>query len=148
MKKKIYIILVVAVICGGIGVSLYTVSSAQTSSTLPSPSYTIADTFPVTNTIEIGTPKGTVQVNNFYKTLVDTEEGSVIMKESAGYEIFYDRSSSQFYIYLATASSSQAQAETDLLNILGVGQSDACKLSVSVLRPGQTNSTGLSFCAN
>jgi len=160
MKKNIYIILILAVIGGGIYAWFYfskpgaannlavsSLPSVSSSLSLPSPSYTIADTFPKTETIGIGTTQGTIEVKNFYKMLADTEEGSVIMKENENYKIFYDRSTSRFYIYLTAPSASQSQAETDLLSILGVGQQDACKLNVLVFQPGQSNGTNLSFCA-
>ena len=131
-------------------------SSSQSSSSLLPSSYSITDTFPKTETISIGTTQGTVEVKNFYKTLIDTEEGSIIMADNENYQISYDRSDSKFYIDLVIASDyrergnlySQTKAESELLNILGIGQQDACKLNVLVFQFGQNDSTSLSFCAN
>lgn len=164
MKIVLYVILVLALIGGGIyawfyfskpsvenspAVELPSVSLSQSSSlSLPTPSYTIADTFPKTETINIGTGNGAVEVKNFYKKIVDTEEGFVIMADNENYQISYDRSTSIFYIYSINAVLLQSQAESELLNILGVSQQDACKLNVLVLQPGQTTGMRLSFCTN
>src|SRR3989338_1337040 len=146
MRNLIYIILILAVIAGVIYVLFYflnpaaqnsplnTLSSAQTPSQLPA-NYTIADTFPKTETISIGTGSGAIEVKNFYKNIVDTEEGFVILKDEIDYQISYDKSTSKFYIDIRTETAQQAKAESELLNILGVGQQDACKLKVSVFQP-------------
>ena len=164
MKIALYIILIIVVIGGGIYAWFYfskndtqagpaaelpSVSSSQSSSSsLPSPSYSIADTFPKTETISIGTGNGSIEVKNFYKTLVDTEEGSIIMADNENYQISYERSTSVFYIDLRTETASQPQAEADLLNVLGIGQQDACKLNVLVFQSGLAEGSRLSFCAN
>ncbi len=163
MKKIIYIILIIAIIGGGIyawfffteqNVKSDNVNSDSATSTGTKPmsqlpvNYTIADTFPKTDMVSIGTGNGAVEVKNFYKTLVDTEEGFVIMADNENYQISYDRSDSVFYIHFRNAEVSQSQAESELLNILGVGQQDTCKLSVLVFQAGQSNGTNLSFCAN
>lgn len=144
--KKIYVTLAItALLGGGAYEMLSTLSPARASSSSPS----IDDTFPTGDTLNIGTTSGVVSVKNFYKTLIDTEEGSAIMKENDNYEIFYDRNTSQFYIFMPSGSSARPQAESDLLSILGIGQQDACKLSVSVIYAGQENNpAGLSFCAS
>ena len=162
MKIALYIILVLAVIGGGIYAWFYlserNVESNNVESSLNSTGtqpvsqlpvdYKIADTFPKTETISIGTGNGSIEVKNFYKTLVDTEEGSIIMADNENYQISYERSTSVFYIDLRTETASQPQAEADLLNILGIGQQDACKLNVLVFQPGKTNGAKLSFCTN
>lgn len=162
LKKLIYIIPILALIASGIFAWFYlserNVKSNNVESFLNSTgtiavsqlpaNYSITDTFPKTDTITIGTGSGSIEVKNFYKTIVDTEEGFVILEDNADYEIVYDRSTSQFYIYLITDSAPQSQAENELLNILGIGQQDVCKLDVLVLRAGQTNGVDLSFCAN
>ncbi len=161
MRKVIYIILVIAVIAGGVYAWFYfskngsesnpvTPSSllppsSLSSSSLPA-SYSITDTFPKTDTISIGTDSGSVEVKNFYKTIVDTEEGFVIMKDNENYQISYDRSTSIFYIYFRNALVPQSMAETELLTMLGIGQQDACRLDVSVFQAGQQKGSGLSFC--
>ena len=160
MKIALYIILVLAIIGGGIYAWFYfskndtqagpaaKLPSVSSSSSLPSPSYSIADTFPKTETISIGTGNGSIEVKNFYKTLVDTEEGSIIMADNENYQISYERSTSVFYIHFRNDAVSQSQAEADLLNVLGISQQDACKLNVLVFQPGKTNGAKLSFCTN
>ena len=165
MKKILYLALLFVVIGGGAYAWFYfsknTVQTTQTA-TLPevsvsgtsqpvSPtqsSYSIADTFPKTDTISIGTSSGSVEVKNFYKNIIDTEEGHIILTDSADYQISYDRNTSIFYINLISSSTQQSKAEDRLLAILGIGQQDICKLNVFVLQPGQQQRTGLSFCAN
>ena len=124
--------------------------SSKTPPPLPSSTYSIKDNFPADATIKIGTATGVVETKNFYKTAVDTEEGSIIMKQSDDYTISYNRQTSNFLLNVFTSSSTEMinLAETDLLNILGIGQHDACKLDVRVLRPGQNDGTRLSFCPN
>ncbi len=162
MKKLFYIILFIAVVGGGIYAWFYfsdgdvksnnvesflNSTGTQPMSQLPV-NYTIADTFPKTETISIGTGNGAVEVKNFYKTLVDTEEGFIIMADNENYQISYDRSTSKFYVDLKTETASQQKSESELLNILGIGQQDACKLNVIVIQPEQTTGARLSFCAN
>ncbi len=169
MKKIIYIIVIIAVIVGSVYAWFYfsknsgsqnnatqtpalnTLPSTQTSSpshsSLPA-SYSITDTFPKTDTISIGTGNGAIEVKNFYKNIVDTEEGSAILVDNVNYQISYDRSVSIFYIHFRNASAQQSKAETELLGMLGIGQKDACRLDVLVFQAGQQNGTGLSFCAS
>ena len=160
MKIALYIILILAVIGGGVYAWFYfskndtqagpaaELPSVSSSSSLPSPSYSIADTFPKTETISIGTGNGSIEVKNFYKTLVDTEEGSIIMADNENYQISYERSTSVFYIHFRNDAVSQSQAEADLLNVLGISQQDACKLNVLVFQSGLAEGSRLSFCAN
>lgn len=162
MKKILYIILIIAVIGGGIYAWFYfskpgaqsnpvTSSLPQVSSPTSAPlpaSYSIADTFPKTETINIGTGNGAVEVKNFYKKIVDTEEGFVIMADNENYQISYDRSDSKFYIDIRIETAQQTKAESEFLTILGIGQQDACKLDVFVFHAGQSNGTNLSFCVD
>ncbi len=169
MKKIIYIILAIAVIGGGAYAWFYfskqTGSSAQPSASLPSVqsqsqaqapaarqtaslSNSITDSFPKTETINIGTGSGSVEVKNFYNIAADTEEGFVIIEDTSDYQIAYDRSTSNFYIYMRSITAQQSKAEDHLLSILGIGQQDICKLNVFVLQLGHQQGTGLSFCAN
>ena len=162
MKIALYIILFIALLAGGIYAWFYfserNVKSNNVESSLNSTGtqpmsqlpvdYKIADTFPKTETISIGTGNGSIEVKNFYKTLVDTEEGSIIMADNENYQISYERSTSVFYIDLRTETASQPQAEADLLNVLGIGQQDACKLNVLVFQSGLAEGSRLSFCAN
>ena len=162
MKIALYIILILAVIGGGVYAWFYlserNVESNNVESSLNSTGtqpvsqlpvdYKIADTFPKTETISIGTGNGSIEVKNFYKTLVDTEEGSIIMADNENYQISYERSTSVFYIHFRNDAVSQSQAEADLLNVLGISQQDACKLNVLVFQSGLAEGSRLSFCAN
>ena len=166
MKKIIYIIIILAVIAGGVfawfyfsqksgvrnisenkNVAVSLPAPVKTASPLPS-SYSIADTFPKTDTISIGTENGAVEVKNFYKNIVDTEEGSAILVDNINYQISYDRNTSIFYIHFRNALVPQSKAETELLTLLGIVQHDACRLNVLVFQVGQINGSGLSFCTN
>ena len=165
MKKTIYIILIIAVTAGGVYAWFYfsrktavqnapankdinasLPAATQTASSLPD-SYSITDTFPKTDTISIGTGNGAVEVKNFYKNIVDTEEGFAILADNINYQISYDRSTSVFYIHFRNASAQQSAAETELLTILGIGQQDACKFDAFVFQAGQQEGSNLSFCA-
>lgn len=110
----------------------------------------ITDQFPKTQTITLGTNQGAIEVKNFYKTAVDTEEGSVILKNLDDYVIAYRRDTSIFRIELFSPSAAVRQnAEHDFLQILGTNQTDACKLDVQVIlfRSAQDGENSrLSFC--
>ncbi len=167
MKRILYIIIVLAVIGGGAYAWFYFSKRADTdtqpASSLPavqsqaqapssqqaaSFSNSITDSFPKTETINIGTGSGSIEVKNFYNIAADTEEGFVIIEDASDYQIAYDRSTSNFYINMRSITAQQSQAEDRLLAILGIGQKDICRLNVFVLQPGQQQGTGLSFCAN
>ncbi len=169
MKKIIYIILALAVIGGGAYAWFYfskrNGTGTQPASSLPavqsqpqaqapasqqsaSLSNSITDSFPKTETINIGTGSGSIEVKNFYNIAADTEEGFVIIEDASDYQIAYDRSTSNFYISMKSITAQQSKAEDRLLAILGIGQNDICRLNVLVLQPGQQQGTGLSFCAN
>lgn len=146
MKKTIYILIFVAVIAlGYFSFKFFSGRQSQQSdqvqsgllpnsptTSVPSGDYSIESRFPKTNTITIGTSQGVVEMKNFYKTFVDTEEGLVILKDTDEYEIAYDRENSSFLIYLKNPSSKddRKNAEADFLNILGINQENACKLNV------------------
>lgn len=112
---------------------------------LPTPS----DYFPTTKTIQIATGQGIVETNNFYTQAIDTEDGLVVLKKNQDYQLSYDRSAVQFDIYLFsgdTASQTRISAEKDLLDILGINQSEACKLNLAVFGTNKTSSGNWSFC--
>ena len=71
------------------------------------------------------------------------------MKETDSYTISYNRETGKFLIDIFGGSSAaiRSQAENDLLDILGISQSDACKLDVKVFAAGQESAGNLSFCA-
>ncbi len=110
----------------------------------------ISDSFPKTPTIDIGTSQGVVEVKNFYIHFAYTEEGSLILKDGDDYSIGYKPDNSGFLIYLKTPplASAREKAENDFLDILGISQSDACKLTVRVATAPNGENSGLSFCFN
>jgi hypothetical protein len=112
-----------------------------------------ASNFPTGDTITLGTPKGGVVVKNFYKTIVDTEEGFVWIRDNDDYRISYNTADSNFYIDIFSQPFDMARkkAEKDFLDILDISQSDACKLKVVEFAPAdEANLAGgnlrLSFC--
>jgi len=112
-----------------------------------------ASNFPTSDTITLGTPKGGVVVKNFYKTIVDTEEGFVWIRDNDDYRISYNTADSNFYIDIFSQpfDAARKKAEKDFLDILDVGQSEACKLKVVEFAPAaEVNLAGknlwLSFC--
>lgn len=177
IKKIIYVVILIAVIGAGY-FSFKLLSGRQTqpsnqiqsgllpdssiSSTLPAHSPS-ENTYPTTPMITIGTSQGIVEVKNFYNSIVDTEEGLLILADRDDYEIAYDRSNSSFMVALRSdAPKARKAGETELLNILGIGQPDACKLNVQVFlnpsvqfaaslgkpRQGREGNQNLSFCLN
>jgi len=114
-----------------------------------------ASEIPPGDTLAIGTSKGSVKVNNFYKTALGIVEGSeVVMAQTAAYEIDYSAVDSSFIITIKEepVSAVRSSAETALLNILGIRQKDACSLAVAVIVPAPVDaqlggrSYPLSFC--
>ena len=111
---------------------------------------------PTGSYLQIGTSKGTVQVNNFYALNPPVVEGNVIViKDTADYAVTYDPSDSSFWLAITGTpfATAQSEAEQDLLATLGIGKADACKLNVTsgmVYTPGDAldgQSFPLSFCA-
>jgi hypothetical protein len=98
---------------------------------------------------------GSVTIDNFYKTALGAEDEFIVIARNNDYEINYDTSGSGFYIDIKQApfNTNRASAEKDFLNLLGVDQIDACKLSVAVgaepAADGNLNGgmLPLSFCA-
>ena len=110
--------------------------------------------FSTGDSITLGTPQGGVVVKNFYKTIVDTEEGFVWIRDNDDYRINYNTADSNFYIDIFSQpfDIARKKAEKDFLDILGVGQSDSCKLKVVEFAPAAEanlagKNLGLSFCA-
>jgi hypothetical protein len=106
-------------------------------------------------TFSIQTPSGIVTVNNFYQgQTIDQNEPGVFIVSTSTYSILYLRADSSFEIDLGpTASASdRTAAETAFVAALGINQSQACDLSVTVYEPIDNNSEegsvgGLSFCS-
>jgi hypothetical protein len=103
----------------------------------------------------IGTPSGSVQVNNFYAANPPFDgDGNLIIVSAADYYIDYTPSNSSFWLAVSGGSFNTVRPEVEaaFLNVLGINQTDACKLNVS---EGVTYSSGdpldgqsfpLSFC--
>ena len=106
-------------------------------------------------TLDIGTSGGSVRVKNFYLTALGIEEGhEVVLKDSPAYTISYLRRESNFWIILNSApvASSRAAAEKDLLAVLDIPQTTACRLAVTVVVPTTVDPNAppksrLSFCS-
>ncbi len=103
---------------------------------------------PTSTTITLGTPHGSVMMKNFYLASAGAEDQFIILATSSNYEITYDPDTNEFYIYVAAApyAANRAQAESDFLARLGIGNTDACKLNVGEALGGQ-KAGGLSFCS-
>lgn len=110
---------------------------------------------PTGTTLAIGTPQGVVTVNNFYAPNSPVNvAGDIVLAAPGNYFIVYDPSDSDFWIGFEGNSypASQAVAEQNLVNILGISDADACKLAVTegiVYSAGNAldgQSFPLSFC--
>ena len=157
-KKTLIIIITLFILVGGIalflfmgklnslqgiagvqsGQSLGMANSVETSSS-QAQDYGLA---PGGDSLSIQTSQGVVSVNNFYNgKTIESNVPAVIISTNTGtdmnkdpYTIIYSRTDSSFEIYLGSeaVSSTRATAENDLVSILGVSKTDACKLNVSV----------------
>jgi hypothetical protein len=111
---------------------------------------------PPGDTLSIGTTKGTVTMDNFYNNAVylDQAEQTVVIQQSSTYSIIYNIPDSNFAITIVGTpfASVRPTAEGAFLTTLGISQSDACKLSVTINAPYNVDSNpadqgvGLSFC--
>ena len=111
---------------------------------------------PKGDTIDIGTPQGTVTVKNFYRGafMVINGTNDVVIKRTEGYDIVYLKINSSFLIQISEKPVPQEteRAEKDFLEALGVSRVDACKLKVRIGVPLAVDSSytnfdyGLSFC--
>jgi hypothetical protein len=128
------------------------VIGTTTGSSALSPVYQI----PASATIILGTLHGLVTVKNFYKTALGAEDEFIIITQNDNYEINYNTTDSGFYLDIKQApfDANRASAETNFLNLLGVSQVDACKLTVAVgVEPTADSGLSgkalpLSFCAS
>jgi hypothetical protein len=158
MKKRLTIYILLGSLVAVFGFQLFytRVSSAQTvsSDNLQTPPFLVTNFpgAPQGATFQIGTSQGVVTVNNFYTVPVIVDEEYLIFQNTDQYQINYNTEISQFYIYFSSQPSAalQAQVEGDFLTLLGVSQSDACKLNVGEGYPGNlpyaSQQQGLSFC--
>lgn len=113
---------------------------------------------PEGDTFTIQTPQGGVVVNNFYMIHPITPDGSgVMLRDGNDYDIFYSIDFGSFTITLEAQPLNElrGQAEQELLNILGISKTNACKLNMhlNVLngvdpRTDGGADYGLSFCPN
>lgn len=126
--------------------------TSSTSTPPPAPPTNI----PTGGTLTIGTPRGSVTMDNFYKSAeyVDQYGQGVIVQQTSTYVIVYNIWNSSFTITIFSTpiAAARAQAEAAFLQILGISQTDACKLTVEVgvldnIDPSQAGQNlGLSFC--
>jgi hypothetical protein len=110
--------------------------------------------FPRESTLWVGTPKGGVQVRNFYTdSIALVEADQVVFRRTVAYSISYNRSNSSFWVIVAQPPAKEAReaGEAELLAALHVSKEDACKLDVSVVIPVPVDAKlggvhRLSFC--
>jgi hypothetical protein len=108
--------------------------------------------------LTIGTPQGSVQMNNFYLSNPSTTDGgeTVILENTTDYLLTYDTFDSSFWIGIDPNKfyALRTVAEQDLMSILGVSTTDMCKLNISegVFYSPTSSLSGqslpLSFCGN
>ena len=110
--------------------------------------------FPLGETLMLGTPDGIVTTKNFYLDALRIVEGlELVIEESDAYSISYLIPESAFYITVARSVAVE-EAEAALPALLGISRSDACKLKATVVIPlasGDSRSGKsypLSFCGN
>lgn len=138
--------------------------SSETTLPITTPPTTPATTTPLStpqgNQFAIQTPNGQVLVNNFYQNPTSSTQvydSNVLIISNSDYQLDYIRDDSEFIISLFAYSTDQArtqrtEAESAFLTTLGITQSDACKLNVSLGVPISYDADlagpnyGLSFC--
>ena len=107
--------------------------------------------FPEGNTIKISNK----EVENFYKTAYPiNNNGDVVFSETENYKIIYFPKGEQFLISILGTPFEEAkkEAEQQFLQSLGISESEACELNVSVSTPRFANEAEsgknykLSFC--
>ena len=100
---------------------------------------------------------GVVLVNNFYTSegsRVENRNNDITVKETANYGIEFQPQFQTFFITLSGKDLlfSRSEMEKNLVSILGVTQTEACRLKVNVgvvysVNPGASGiEYGLSFC--
>ncbi len=163
MSKYIYIVIIIVAV-GIVGGLLYVfvfnkggtqVSSGGDTGNVSRIHPADATNFPKTEKIVLGTSRGSVQVNNFYKLVSDQEEDTLLIKKANEYLISYDTTDSSFWIFVTAGpvNSVQGKAAKDFLAILGISSKEACSLNASwgVSLGVDQNLAGksypLSFCA-
>lgn len=149
MKTKTIIIIgvaVVLVVCVAVALSLW---ASKPNATGPAATATgevgaapvyrasqVLSDMPTGTMLAIGTPKGTVSVNNFYRSDPFTTDGgeTVILASTTDYVVTYDTLDSSFWVGIDPdrLDAVRPAAQDALLSLLGVSSTDACKLNVSV----------------
>lgn len=166
-RWKIIVIILILLILAGVGFIFwrsqqqvaklpnYQVGQLPTSPTSTNPQL---PNYPVTPlpsydsaSIRLGTPKGIVTVNNFRKLIISSDESIDVFKQTTDYALAYENYSQKFRIQLfttPTGSTGQQSAEKDLMDILNISQSDACKLPIIItsINPNSSPVTNWSFC--
>lgn len=176
MNKKVFITIIVLIIIAVAVFFFIKGSSAPTGNmggatgTLPSPSTTTAvatatpivsppATAPTGDTLVLGTPYGSVAMNNFYKTAeISSDQKTAVIQQAPAYIIDYNVIDSSFTIGILSMpfDASRRAAETALLGSLGISEQEACKLKVYEGVPASVSGSGqyvgqifpLSFCAS
>ena len=157
MKKTLLFGIIILVLLGILFYVFISKRGGSPTATQPPPGASAHGTIhiPSGDTIVIGTPQGSVTMKNFYKAVLDTEEGFAILRDRSDYQIAYDTNTSRFSIAVLGAPFDEARkkAEADFLSILGITKNDACRLAVSVVSSARNSEVqaeknmGLSFCA-
>jgi flagellar basal body-associated protein FliL len=180
MKKKTIIILVIIVIIlviaafflfqknsstsGGVGEETGTLPSTSVNATTTATNTTPMTSnivFPTSSALTLGTAKGNVTMNNFYKSadyIAEDRQTVEIQQQTSTYSIVYNVSDSSFIITILSMpfETTREAAETVFLNSLGISRQDACKLNVSEGVPAFVSDSDqyigksfpLSFCAS
>jgi hypothetical protein len=109
-----------------------------------------------TNTIAIRTPQGTINVRNYTQNPVATTTDALIMESNSEYQILNYKIDNSFLItlLLKPLSQSRSDAQAVFIKDLGISQTQACALNVSVKVPNSVdsdfsgNELGMSYCQN
>ncbi len=112
-------------------------SSQNPSSTQNNPALAVFQPFnpyPSDDRITIATEYGSVSVHNFYPDAIDQEETSLVLFKREGYTAVYDLLTSDFWIGVTgdRFDEERVKAESRLLTLLDISQTDACRLDVMV----------------
>ena len=104
---------------------------------------------PYPPTLALGTKHGIVTINNPHRIALSSDEGVEILRQTDEYSLAYDSPANTFLIYTLKTKldpATRTLAENDLLKILGINQTDACKLALSTLVPHRSPESSWSFC--
>ncbi len=133
---------------------------STTSDQQPYPSRTLSGEPPIyIPTITLAPKDGKVvlydvELDDFTPLITKTPDSKIgTIKESFAYKLEYREDTGYFYINFSDVPSENEinQAESDLLQTLGIDQEDACNQSIEVLIPNKNNPSvkdpySLSFC--